>query len=221
MKAKIVTWTGKAAGDIDLDDAVFGIAPEALRRDILHRMVRYQLAKRRAGTHKVQERGEVSRTGKKFGRQKGGGGARHGSRRANIFVGGGVAHGPRPRSYAHDLPKKIRRMALAHALSARAGAGQLFVLADEPFSSPKTAELRKALGGIAGENALVIGGAELDANLVLAARNLPAVDVLPVQGLNVYDILRRDALVMTQSAINAVHARYRDEPKGEQAGEAA
>lgn len=212
MKSKVVTWAGKAAGDIELDDDVFGIAQDALRKDILHRMVRYQLAKRRAGTHKVQERGEVSRTGKKFGRQKGGGGARHGSRRANIFVGGSVAHGPRPRSYAHDLPKKVRRLALAHALSSRAGAAKLIVVSDEALDSPKTSAFGAQLKALGVSDALIIGGAELDKNLVLAARNLAKVDALPVQGLNVYDVLKRDTLVMTQSAVEAVQARFRGEP---------
>ncbi len=209
MKAKVVTWAGKAKGNIDLDDDVFGIALDDLRKDLLHRMVRYQLAKRRAGTHKVKERGEVARTGKKFGRQKGGGGARHGSRRANIFVGGGVSHGPRPRSYAHDLPKKVRRLALAHALSSRAGAERLVILDDDALETPKTADLRKALSGLKISDALVITGAEVNENLRLAGRNLDKIDVLPVQGLNVYDVLRHDTLVLTRTAVDAVHARFR------------
>lgn len=212
MKAKVVTWAGKAAGEIELDDAVFGIKPEQLRKDILHRMVRYQLAKRRAGTHKVQERGEVSRTGKKHGRQKGGGGARHGSRRANIFVGGGVAHGPRPRSYAHDLPKKVRRLALAHALSSRAGVEKMIVVSDDALDTAKTSAFSKTLADLGVKDALIIGGSKLDANLVLASRNLSRIDALPVQGLNVYDVLKRETLVMSKSAVEAIQARFRGEP---------
>lgn len=221
MKAKVVTWAGADAGEIDLDDDVFGIALDNLRKDILHRMVRYQLAKRRAGTHKVKERGEVSRTGKKFGRQKGGGGARHGSRRANIFVGGGVAHGPRPRSYAHDLPKKVRRMALAHALSSRAGAGRLIVVTDDAPETAKTAAFARNLSGLGVKDALVIGGQDLPNTLVLAARNLGAVDVLPVQGLNVYDVLKRDALILTTAAVDAIHQRFRGETPGASTSEEA
>lgn len=210
MKLEVKDLSAKAAGEIDLDDAVFGIAPDGIRKDILHRMVRWQLAKRRAGTHKVKERGEVARTGAKFGRQKGGGRARHGSRRANIFVGGGVAHGPRPRSYEHDLPKRIRRLALAHALSSKAGAKALIVIDQATMKSPKTADLRKAFDKLGASNALIIGGAEIDANFAMAARNIPNVDVLPVQGINVYDVLKRDVLVLTKDAVDALHARFKE-----------
>ncbi len=207
MQAEVLTLSGDKAGAIELEDAVFGIAPDDIRRDILHRMVRYQLAKRRAGTHRTQERGEVSRTTAKFGRQKGGGRARHGSRKANIFVGGSVAHGPRPRDYSHDLPKRIRRLALAHALSARAGGEALIVLDDAVLDAPKTATLKGALDKLGVKNALIIAGAEVDANFAKAARNLKDVDVLPAQGLNVYDVLRRDTLVLTKAAVEAVHTR--------------
>lgn len=222
MKRKVVTLAGEAAGEIELDDAVFGVAPDQIRKDILHRMVRYQLAKRRAGTHKTKERGEVARTTAKLGRQKGGGRARHGSRKANIFVGGGVAHGPRPRSYAHGLPKRVRRLALSHALSARVGAEAFIVLEDAALESPKTGALKKALAGLGASDALIIGGPEVDANFALAARNLTDVDVLPAAGLNVYDVLRRKTLVMTRAAVDAVHARFADAPAGATAdGEAA
>ncbi len=222
MKHKVVTLAGEDAGEIDLDDAVFGVAPDQIRKDILHRMVRYQLAKRRRGTHKTQERGEVSRTTAKLGRQKGGGRARHGSRKANIFVGGGVAHGPRPRSYAHDLPKRVRRMALAHALSARMGAEALIVVDDVTLESPKTAPLRTALMALGANNALIIGGAELDRNFTLAARNLAGVDVLPSAGLNVYDVLRHKTLVMTRAAVEAAQARVAGASTSDSAdGEAA
>lgn len=224
MKHKVVTLAGEDAGEIDLADAVFGVAPDKIRKDILHRMVRYQLAKRRRGTHKTQERGEVSRTTAKLGRQKGGGRARHGSRKANIFVGGGVAHGPRPRSYAHDLPKRVRRMALAHALSARAAADALIVVEDVALEAPKTAALRAALAALGANDALVIGGAELDRNFALAARNLASVDALPAAGLNVYDVLRHKTLVMTRAAVEAAQARVAGAPAtadGDADGEAA
>ncbi len=216
MKFDVTTLEAKKAGSIDLDAGVFGVPLEDIRRDLLHRMVRYQLAKRRAGTHQVKERGEIARTGKKFGRQKGGGGARHGNRRSHIFVGGGVAHGPRTRSHEHELPKKVRRLALVHALSAKLGAKELIVLDEARMDAPKTKALKDAFAAlkVAG-GALVIGGAELDDNFAKAARNLPNVDVLPVQGINVYDILRRDTLVLTKDAVEALHARLVRAPRAE------
>lgn len=207
MKTDIFSLSAKKSGSVELDDAVFGIALADIRRDVLARMVRYQLAKRRAGTHKTQERGEVSRTKAKFGRQKGGGRARHGSRRANIFVGGSVAHGPRVRDHSFDLPKKVRRMALIHALSAKAAAGELIVLDKAEMKAPKTAELAKSLKALDVSNALVVAGAEVDLNFAKAAANIEQLDVLPVQGINVYDVLRRHKLVLTKDAVDSLHAR--------------
>ena len=206
MKLSVTSLTAKKAGDITLDDAVFGI--EDIRADILHRMVRYQLAKRQAGTHDTQTRSEVSVTTRKSVKQKGSGGARHGSKNAPIFVGGGVAHGPHPRSHAHALPKKVRALALKHALSAKAKAGDLIILDSEKMDAAKTKDLKSALAGLGLDDALVIGGAEVDANFRLAARNVPKIDVLPLQGLNVYDVLRRSKLVLTKAAVDGIHARF-------------
>lgn len=206
MKLDIRTLDAEPAGSIDLDDAIFGIAE--VRADILQRMVKYQLAKRRAGTHKTQSRGEVSRTRKKMYKQKGTGGARHGSRNAPIFVGGGHAHNRLPRDYAHDLPKKVRAMALKHALSSKAGSGELIVLDAARLDAPKTAALKQKLAKLGVDNALIIAGAEVDANLALAARNIPNLDVLPNAGLNVYDVLRRKHLVLTKDAVAAIAARF-------------
>lgn len=206
MELAIKTLDGKSAGKAKLDDAIFGI--EDIRGDILQRTVRWQLAKRQAGTHKTQSRSEVSVTTKKFVRQKGSGGARHGSRNAPIFVGGSVAHGPRVRSHAHDLPKKVRKLALAHALSSKAKDGSLVVLDAATAETPKTKELAGKLKGLELDNALIIGGVELDANFARAARNIPNVDVLPVAGLNVYDVLRRHKLVVTKDALEGIEARF-------------
>ncbi len=206
MQLEIRTLDGKSAGKADLDDAIFGI--EEIRADLLHRTVRWQLARRQAGTHKTQTRSEVSRTTKKFIRQKGSGGARHGSRNAPIFVGGGVAHGPKVRSHAHALPKKIRRLALAHALSAKAKEGALVVLDTAEVDTPRTRELSLALAGLGIANALVIDGVAVNENFARAARNIPNLDVLPVQGLNVYDVLRRPTLVVTRAGLEGIKARF-------------
>jgi len=206
MELAVKTLAGKAAGNITVDDAIFGI--EEIRGDILQRTVRWQLAKRQAGTHKTQTRGEVSVTTKKYIRQKGSGGARHGSKNAPIFVGGSVAHGPKVRSHAHDLPKKVRKMALAHALSSKAKDDAIIVLDEAVLSAPKTKELAGQFAGLGIENALIISGATVDANFAKAARNIPNVDVLPVAGLNVYDILRRKKLVITKEAAEGIKARF-------------
>jgi large subunit ribosomal protein L4 len=206
MKADVKTLTADTAGTIELSDAIFGLEP---REDILHRMVRYQLAKRQAGTHKAKTRGEVNRTGKKLGNQKGSGGARHGSRRAGIFVGGGKAFGPRPRSHAIDLPKKVRALALKHALSAKAKASEIVVLDSAVASEAKTKALKGQLEKLGLANALIIDGAELNQNFALAARSIVDIDVLPVQGINVYDILRRQKLVLTRAAVEALEARFK------------
>ena len=206
MELAVKTLEGKEAGKAKLDDGVFGV--EEIRGDILHRMVRWQLAKRQAGTHKTQTRSEVSVTTKKFVRQKGSGGARHGSRNAPIFVGGGVAHGPRVRSHAHGMPKRLRKLALAHALSAKAKDGSLVVLDEAKLDKPGTKDLRGKLESLGLTNALIIDGQSVDENFAKSARNIPNVDVLPVAGLNVYDVLRRDTLVLTKDAVEGVHARF-------------
>ena len=206
MKLDVIKLDGGKGGSIELPDEIFGI--EDIRGDILQRVVTWQLAKRSAGTHKIQVRNEVSRTGKKMYKQKGTGGARHGSRRAAQFVGGAKAHGPVVRSHAFDLPKKLRALALKHALSSKAKAGTLVVLDSATLAEPKTAALRAQFAGIGLKNALVIAGPEVDANFKLAARNIPNVDVLPNAGLNVYDVLRRQTLVLTKDAVEAITARF-------------
>ncbi len=206
MKLDVINLDGGKGGSIELSDAIFGI--DEIRGDILQRVITWQLAKRRAGTHKIQVRNEVSRTSKKMYKQKGTGGARHGSRRAAQFVGGAKAHGPVVRSHAFDLPKKIRALALRHALSSKVKTGSLVVLDTLAIKDPKTAALREQLGKIGLINALVIGGPEVDGNFKLAARNIPNVDVLPNAGLNVYDVLRRHTLVLTKDAVEAINARF-------------
>ena len=206
MELAVTTLAAKTAGKVELDDAIFGI--EDIRPDILQRMVRYQLAKRQAGTHKTKSRSEVNRSTKKFIRQKGSGGARHGSRNAPIFVGGGVAHGPRVRSHAHDLPKKVRALAMKHALSAKVKDSSLIVLENISFEEAKTKALIEKFAALGIVNALIIGGTELDEGFARAAKNIPNVDVLPFAGLNVYDVLRRHTLVLTKDAIDNIHARF-------------
>jgi large subunit ribosomal protein L4 len=209
MKVDVIKLDASKAGSIELSDAVFGI--DEIRPDILQRCVVWQLAKRRAGTHKVQTRNENSRTGKKMYKQKGTGGARHGSRRAPQFVGGSRAFGPVVRSHAIDLPKKVRALALKHALSSKAKAGSLIVLDQAALDAPKTAALRAQFEKIGVKSALIIAGPEVDTNFGLAARNIPHVDVLPNAGLNVYDVLRRDTLVLTRAAVEAIQARFEGE----------
>ena len=206
MKAQVQTLDAKADGEVTLDKALFGIEPRA---DILQRMVNYQLAKRQAGTHKTKPRGEIAGTTKKFGSQKGGGGARHGNRKSNIFIGGGKAHGPVVRSHAIDLPKKVRALALKMALSSKQADESLVVLADAKSKDGKTAGLKKQLSKLGIDNALVIDGAEVDGNFARAARNIAHVDVLPAQGINVYDILRRDKLVLTKAALDSLKERFK------------
>lgn len=206
MKLDVIKLDGGKGGSIELSDAIFGI--EEIRADILARCVNWQLAKRRGGNHKVQTRNENSRTGKKMYKQKGSGGARHGSRRAPQFVGGSRAFGPVVRSHAFDLPKKIRALALRHALSSKAKDGALVVIDSVTLADPKTAALRAKFDKLGLTNALVIAGVEVDGNFKLAARNIPNVDVLPNAGLNVYDVLRRHKLVLTREAIDAIQARF-------------
>jgi large subunit ribosomal protein L4 len=208
MKLDILSLDAKKAGSVDLDDAIFGI--KEIRSDILQRMVKYQLAKRRAGTHKTQSRGEVSVSHSKLYKQKGTGQARHGAANAPIFRGGGHAHNRLPRDYSHDLTKKFRQLALRHALSAKANAGDIVVIDALTVKDGKTAALRKSLGYLKLETALFIAGASVDAGVARAARNIPHVDVLPNAGLNVYDILRARKLVLTQEAVDAIHERFKD-----------
>lgn len=208
MELQIKTLDGTDAGPITLSDEIFGLEP---RVDLIQRVVKWQLAKRRAGTHKVKGRAEIARTGKKMYKQKGTGSARHGSARVPQFRGGGRAHGPVVRSHEHDLPKKVRVLGLKHALSAKAAAGSLVVLAEATAATPKTKVMAAQFEKLGFANVLVISGAEVDQNFGLAARNIPNVDVLPVQGLNVYDILRRQMLVLTKDAVDAIEARFRAE----------
>ena len=205
MKTDVITLDGSKAGTVDLDDALFGLEPRA---DILHRVVRWQRNNAQAGTHKVKTRSETSYSTKKIYRQKGTGGARHGARNAPIFRGGGIYKGPTPRSHGHDLTKKFRKLGLRHALSAKAKAGELVVI-DAASASGKTSELAKAVKNLGWKRALVIDGAEIDANFAKAAANLDTVDVLPTQGANVYDILRRDTLVLTKAGVEALEARLK------------
>ncbi len=204
MELKITTLSGKASGKIDLNEKLFGLEPRA---DILQRMVRYQLAKRQAGTHDVKNRSEIRGSMRKFVPQKGSGGARHSTRKANLFRGGGRAFGPTPRSHAFVLPKKVRALALKHALSAKAKAGELIILDKAEAKDAKTSSARKLFETLGLSNALIIDGAELNKNFSLGAQNVPMIDVLPVQGINVYDILRRNKLVLTKAAIEALEAR--------------
>ena len=206
MELKMTTLEGKAAGSVTLSDEIFGLEP---RKDLIHRCINWQLAKRRAGTHKVKGRAEIWRTGKKISRQKGGGTARHGSHRVNLFRGGGRSFGPVVRSHEHDLPKKVRALALRHALSAKAKDGGIIILETATVKDGKTKELRTRFGKLGLENALIIDGAQVEATFANAARNIPNIDVLPVQGINVYDILRRQKLVLTKAALDALEARFK------------
>ena len=206
MKIDITTLNGGQAGSVELDDAIFGLEP---RPDILQRCVRWQLAKRRAGTHAVKNRSDISRTTKKIYKQKGTGNARHGAASAPQFRGGGRAFGPVVRSHEHDLPKKVRALALRHALSTKARDASLVVVDEVKLGEAKTKALKDTFGKLGLANALIIAGSEVDENFGRAARNLPNIDVLPVQGINVYDILRRDKLVLSRAAVDALEARFK------------
>jgi large subunit ribosomal protein L4 len=207
MKAAVKTLDAGSAGEINLNDAIYGLD---VRQDILHRMVRYQTLKRMAGTHHAQDRSEVTVTGKKMYKQKGSGGARHGDKSVPQFRGGGKAFGPKPRSHAIELPKKVRALALRHALSAKAKAGELVVLDQAVSADGKTRGLKDRFHKLEWTNALIIDGAEIQDGFARAARNIPHIDVLPVQGINVYDILRRKTLVLTKAAIAALDTRFAD-----------
>jgi large subunit ribosomal protein L4 len=206
VKIDITSLDGSSTGSIELNDEIFGLEP---RRDLIARMIRYQMAKRRAGTHAVKNRADIWRTGKKMYKQKGTGGARHGSARVPQFRGGGRAFGPQVRSHAHDMPKKVRALALRHALSAKAKDGGIIVWPSADVDGPKTKALKEQFEKLGLANALIIDGAELNANFCLAARNIPQIDVLPIQGINVYDIIRRKKLVLTKAAIDALEARFK------------
>ena len=205
MKLKVIKIDGASAGSVELVDDIFGLDP---RVDILHRVVRWQRNKAQAGTHKVKTRSETNYSRKKIYRQKGTGGARHGDRNAPIFRKGGVYKGPTPRSHAHDLPKKVRTLGLKHALSAKAKEGALVIL-DKATANGKTAELAKQVKELGWKRALVIDGAEVNDDFAQAARNIDGLDILPTIGANVYDILKRDTLVLTKAGVEALEARLK------------
>ncbi len=206
MKADVINLEAGNAGTVDLADEIFGLEPRA---DILHRVVRWQRARAQQGTHKVKTRSETSYSTKKIYRQKGTGGARHGDRNAPIFRHGGVYKGPVPRSHAHELPKKFRKLGLKHALSSKAATGKLFVLEAAAMESPRTADLAKAVKTLGWKRVLIIDGMAVNENFARAAANLQGVDVLPSIGANVYDILKRDTLVITRAGVEALEARLK------------
>ncbi|SDF43143.1 50S ribosomal protein L4 [Limimaricola pyoseonensis] len=205
MKADAIKLDGASAGSVELDEAIFGLEPRA---DILHRVVRWQRARAQQGTHSTLGRSEVSYSTKKIYRQKGTGGARHGSKKAPIFRHGGVYKGPTPRSHEHDLPKKFRKLGLKHALSAKLKAGELVVI-DTAESEGKTSALAKQVANLGWKRALVIDGAAVNEGFAQAARNIANLDVLPSMGANVYDILRSDTLVLTKAGVEALEARLK------------
>ena len=204
MKADVITLSGETAGSVDLPDEIFALEP---RRDILHRVVRWQRARMQQGTHKVKTRSETSYSTKKIYRQKGTGGARHGDRNAPIFRKGGIYKGPTPRSHAHDLPKKVRKLGLKHALSAKATAGELVVVDSIDMAEAKTGQLARQLKDRGWKRTLIIDGASVNENFGRASANIQGLDVLPSQGANVYDILKRDTLVLTRAGVEALQER--------------
>ena len=206
MKADVQTIDAKKAGSVELADHIFGLEP---RVDIIHRVIQWQLNKRQQGTHQAKSRGEINRTTKKFGNQKGGGGARHGSRKAGIFVGGGKAFGPRFRSHETSLNKKVRALGLRHALSTKAKASEIIIIDKAEVKEAKTKYIQAAFAKLGWVNALIIDGATVNEGFANAARNIPNIDVLPIQGINVYDILRRKNLVLTKAAVEALEARFK------------
>jgi len=206
MDIKVTTLAGKDAGKLKISDEIFGLDP---REDILHRVVRWQLAKKQQGTHKTKGRSEIARTGAKMYRQKGTGRARHSSARVPQFRGGGRAHGPVVRDHSHDLPKKVRALGLKHALSAKAKDSSLIIIDDLALADGKTKSLVESFAKLGLSNALLIGGAEVDAGFKRAAQNIANIDVLPVQGINVYDILRRQTLVLSKAAVEALEERFK------------
>ena len=205
MKLDVIKLDGSSAGSVDLGDEIFGLEPRA---DILHRVVRWQRARQQQGTHSTLGRSEVSYSTKKIYRQKGTGGARHGSRKAPIFRKGGIYKGPTPRSHGHDLTKKFRKLGLRHALSSKAKTGNLVII-DDATSDGKTAALAKQVKNLGWKRALIIDGASVNENFLQAARNIEGLDILPTMGANVYDILKRDTLVITKAGIEALEARLK------------
>lgn len=204
MKVEVKSLDGKKAGSIELRDEIFALEP---RPDILHRVVTWQLEKRRGTARAAKERGDVNRTGKKFGRQKGSGSARHGNRAAPQFIGGGKAHGPRARDFDPALNKKVRALGLKSALSAKAREGKLMVVENLVLDAAKTKELKARLETLGIDTGLFVDGKAVDVNFALASRNLYKVDVLPAVGANVYDILNHDHLVLTRAAVEELEAR--------------
>jgi large subunit ribosomal protein L4 len=206
MELNVTSLAGEAKGSVNVSDAIFGLEP---RRDIIQRCIVWQLAKRRAGTHAVKNRADIARTTKKMYKQKGTGGARHGSQKANLFRGGGRSFGPLVRSHEIGLPKKVRVLALKHALSAKAKDGGIIIIEDAKLAEAKTKTLKSQFSKLGLANALIVDGAEIDNGFRLATRNIPNIDVLPIQGINVYDILRRNTLVLTRAALDALEARLK------------
>ncbi|MCK0151846.1 50S ribosomal protein L4 [Marivita sp. S6314] len=205
MKLDVIKLDGGKAGSVELTDEIFDLDPRA---DILHRVVRWQRNKAQQGTHKVKTRSEVSYSKKKIYRQKGTGGARHGSRNAPIFRKGGIYKGPTPRSHAHDLPKKVRALGLKHALSAKAKEGSLVII-DALSTDGKTGALAKQVKDLGWKRALIIDGADVNEGFAQAAANIEGLDILPSMGANVYDILKRDTLVLTKAGVEALEARLK------------
>lgn len=206
MKLDVINLDGGKAGSVDLGDDIFGLEP---RVDILHRVVRWQRNNAQAGTHKVKTRSETSYSTKKIYRQKGTGGARHGDRNAPIFRKGGIYKGPTPRSHGHELTKKFRKLGLKHALSAKVAAGELVIIENAALAEAKTSVLAKQIKNLGWKRALIIDGAAVDANFARAAQNIEGLDVLPTMGANVYDILKRDTLVITKAGVEALEARLK------------
>jgi large subunit ribosomal protein L4 len=206
MKADIHTIEATKAGTVELADHIFGLEPRA---DLIHRVVQWQLNKRQQGTHQAKSRGEINRTTRKLGNQKGGGTARHGSRKAGIFVGGGKAFGPRFRSHETTLNKKVRALGLRHALSSKAKASEIVIIDKAELKEAKTKAMKAAFAKLGWESALIIDGATVNEGFARAARSVPNIDVLPIQGINVYDILRRKNLVLTKAAVEALEARFK------------
>ena len=207
MKINVIDISSKASGTTNLSDAIFGLEP---RKDILHRTVVYQLAKKRAGTHKVKNRAEITATTKKMYKQKGTGSARHGSKKVPQFRGGGRAFGPHPRDHSIKLTKKFRKLALRHALSSKLKDGNIIILSEAKLGKPKTSLLVKNLQKLAVDSALFIDAKEFDKNFELATMNIPNIDILPVQGINVYDMLKRDKLFITKAALKEIEGRLNE-----------
>ncbi|WP_339770277.1 50S ribosomal protein L4 [uncultured Pseudosulfitobacter sp.] len=205
MKFDVIQMDGGKAGSVELDEALFGLEPRA---DILHRVVRWQRNNAQQGTHKVKTRSETSYSTKKIYRQKGTGGARHGDRNAPIFRKGGIYKGPTPRSHGHELTKKFRKLGLRHALSAKMKAGELVII-DQATAAGKTAALAKQVKDLGWKRALVVDGASVNEEFLVASRNIEGLDILPSMGANVYDILKSDTLVITKAGVEALEARLK------------